>query len=343
MNRLSIPTPGMPDPKLPDWGPYSKKYFGISHIADHAGGVRFDCFVMPQLLHRKRELPDALSPCGLIPEYAAPEQTSGKYDKRVDIYSLGLVLYELSNQFHLPFAKSSYVRPDDVNMRMPGVPLPPPSGASKELCAIILRACAFKAEDRYQTAQEFANALIAFAKQTSGCSSAHPIITNDVSDIARPVQGGSYSTEPAISSSYNTVPAHEPKGYETMPAVEIEQEVKRDQYQTVPAGSNDLSVAQKAAPAEKKTESEPSFAELLEQSIKTIAVGDKVNGIVTFIDDNNIHVDLGTKHVGYLPLDEFSSDPLSDPRSDVKIGDEIEVFVLRVNDREGTVLLSKKS
>ena len=74
----------MPDPKLPDWGPYSKKYFGISHIADHAGGVRFDCFVMPQLLRRKRELPDALSPCGLIPEYAAPDLSAWQCSWRLD-------------------------------------------------------------------------------------------------------------------------------------------------------------------------------------------------------------------------------------------------------------------
>ena len=89
------------------------------------------------------------------PEYAAPEQLSGKYDKRVDIYSLGLVLYELSNDNLLPFATSSYMTDVEVQKRMLGTPLPAPRNASNALAAVILKACAFRPEDRYQTAQEF--------------------------------------------------------------------------------------------------------------------------------------------------------------------------------------------
>ena len=83
MSILVTPRPGNHDPSLPDWGPYSKKYFGISHIADKADALRFDAFVMPQLLRRKRELPDALCPCGLIPEYAAPDLSSWKCSWRL--------------------------------------------------------------------------------------------------------------------------------------------------------------------------------------------------------------------------------------------------------------------
>ncbi len=83
MNTIVTPRPGNHDPSLPDWGPYSKKYFGISHIADKGSALRFDAFVMPQLLRRKRELPDALSPCGLIPEYASPDLSSWKCSWRL--------------------------------------------------------------------------------------------------------------------------------------------------------------------------------------------------------------------------------------------------------------------
>ena len=87
---------------------------------------------------------------------------------------------------------------------------------------------------------------------------------------------------------------------------------------------------------------EESFAELLEQSIKTLNTGDKVLGIVTGIGNTEVQVDLGTKHAGYIPYDEVSADPAVKPEDVLKVGDEIEVFVVRVNDQEGTVQLSKK-
>ena len=87
---------------------------------------------------------------------------------------------------------------------------------------------------------------------------------------------------------------------------------------------------------------EENFAELLEQSIKTLNTGDKVMGIVTGIGNTEVQVDLGTKHAGYIPYDEVSTDPSVKPEDILKVGDEIEVFVVRVNDQEGTVQLSKK-
>ncbi len=87
---------------------------------------------------------------------------------------------------------------------------------------------------------------------------------------------------------------------------------------------------------------EENFAELLEQSIKTLNTGDKVTGIVTGIGTTEIQIDLGTKHAGYIPYDEVSADPSVKPEDILHVGDEIEVFVVRVNDQEGTCQLSKK-
>ncbi len=87
---------------------------------------------------------------------------------------------------------------------------------------------------------------------------------------------------------------------------------------------------------------EQSFEELLEQSIKTLNTGDKVMGVVTHIGTTEVQVDLGTKHAGYIPCDEVSNDPSVKPEDILKVGDEIEVFVVRVNDQEGTCQLSKK-
>ena len=91
-----------------------------------------------------------------------------------------------------------------------------------------------------------------------------------------------------------------------------------------------------------ETVQEESFAELLEQSIKTLNTGDKVVGIVTGIGTTEVQIDLGTKHAGYIPYDEVSADPSVKAEDILKVGDEIEVFVVRVNDQEGTCQLSKK-
>lgn len=89
-------------------------------------------------------------------------------------------------------------------------------------------------------------------------------------------------------------------------------------------------------------EEEMSFEEMLDQSFKSTYTGEKVKGIVTGIAPNEITVDIGTKHTGYVPLSELTSDPSLKPEDIVKKGDEIELIVMRVNDVEGTVMLSKK-
>lgn len=91
-----------------------------------------------------------------------------------------------------------------------------------------------------------------------------------------------------------------------------------------------------------ETAQEETFAELLEQSIKTLNTGDKVTGVVTNIGATEVQIDLGTKHAGYIPCEEVSNDPNVKPEEVLKVGDEIEVFVVRVNDQEGTCQLSKK-
>ena len=87
---------------------------------------------------------------------------------------------------------------------------------------------------------------------------------------------------------------------------------------------------------------EENFDALLEQSFKTLNTGDKVIGTVVGIGNTEVQVELGTKHAGYIPYDEVSADPAVKPEDILKVGDEIEVFVVRVNDQEGTVQLSKK-
>jgi (E)-4-hydroxy-3-methyl-but-2-enyl pyrophosphate reductase len=87
---------------------------------------------------------------------------------------------------------------------------------------------------------------------------------------------------------------------------------------------------------------ELSFAEAFEQSLKTLNTGDVVRGIVVEVRPNEVIVDLGFKSDGIIPADELSEDPNATPDQLVKVGDEIEVFVVGVNDAEGKTLLSRK-
>ena len=85
-----------------------------------------------------------------------------------------------------------------------------------------------------------------------------------------------------------------------------------------------------------------TFEEMLEQSFKSTYNGEKVTGVVTGIKPNEIFVDIGTKHAGYVPINELTDDPSAKPEDIVKVGDEIELLVVRVNDVEGTAMCSKK-
>ena len=87
---------------------------------------------------------------------------------------------------------------------------------------------------------------------------------------------------------------------------------------------------------------ELSFAEMLEQSFKTLNTGERVTGIISAVNPAEIKVDLGTKHTGILPYDEITSESGVNLNDLYKVGDEIEVICGKFSDFDGTVLLSRK-
>ena len=65
-------------PSLPDWGPYSKKHFGVSHISDVTRGLSFDFSIFPLLSGASgmsQNLPAVTDPCGVHPWLAAPDMS----------------------------------------------------------------------------------------------------------------------------------------------------------------------------------------------------------------------------------------------------------------------------
>lgn len=91
-----------------------------------------------------------------------------------------------------------------------------------------------------------------------------------------------------------------------------------------------------------KQEMELSFKEAFESSLVTLQSGEIVKGRIIGYNNAEIFVDLGYKSDGIISVSEYSDDPDFKPEINLKIGDEIEVFIIRVNDGEGNVQLSKK-
>lgn len=107
--------------------------------------------------------------------YMAPEVSIfRKYDKTVDIYSLGIVLYRLLNHGRLPFLppypeEYNYKDEDDaVSRRLAGEPLPYLPGLPAKLSEVILKACVPKPEDRFQTTGELRMALQLVRSELTG-------------------------------------------------------------------------------------------------------------------------------------------------------------------------------
>ncbi len=90
-------------------------------------------------------------------------------------------------------------------------------------------------------------------------------------------------------------------------------------------------------------ENEESFAALFEQSeSKRLYTGAKVKATVVSVKPNEAVVELGTKHTGYIPLEELTNDPNAAVSDIVSAGDVIDAIVTKVDDSQGVVFLSKK-
>ena len=85
-----------------------------------------------------------------------------------------------------------------------------------------------------------------------------------------------------------------------------------------------------------------NFAELLEESLKSFNTDEKVHGVVVGITPTEVYVDVGRKQAGFIPAEELSNDPAAKPEDIVKLGDEMDLLIMRTNDQEGTIMLSKK-
>lgn len=89
-------------------------------------------------------------------------------------------------------------------------------------------------------------------------------------------------------------------------------------------------------------ETEENFEALLEENLKGLNTNERVMGTVISITPSEVYVDVGRKQAGFIPTEELSFGPVSDPNDFVKVGDEIELLIMKTNDVEGTIMLSKR-
>ena len=84
------------------------------------------------------------------------------------------------------------------------------------------------------------------------------------------------------------------------------------------------------------------FEAALEESLSGLNSNQKVKGTVISVKSTEIQVDIGRKETGYIPYSEYSNDPNANPQTELKPGDELDLIIMKTNNAEGVIMLSKK-
>ena len=91
-----------------------------------------------------------------------------------------------------------------------------------------------------------------------------------------------------------------------------------------------------------KSFEEMTDEEAFEASLSNLTGDQKVCGVVLAVDNTEVQVDFGRGITGYVSASEFSSDPSVKLEDEVKVGDKLNLIIMKINDQEGTAMLSKR-
>ena len=122
------------------------------------------------------------------------------------------------------------------------------------------------------------------------------------------------------------------------------------------AEATDVSTAETATEVEPAAEAAPELEPAVESApenemnqemedavaVKNLKQGETIKGVVVQVNQDEVLVDVGAKTEGVVPLRELTCYSVDNPQEIVKVGDEIEVYVLKSEDNEGKLLLSKE-
>ena len=177
-----------------------------------------------------------------------------------------------------------------------------------------------------ESAQELNGADLVGARSigiTAGASTPADIIKEVLSTMSEIINNEELQAQPAETVE-ETVAQVEEAAEET---AQVAEEIVEETVQAAPAKDPD----------------QMTDEELMEYSLESLNNNSRVRGIVTAVFPNEVQVEVvGRKQTGYIPADELSADPSVNPADLVKVGDELELLIMRTNDQEGTITLSKK-
>jgi serine/threonine protein kinase len=131
--------------------------------------------------------------------YMAPEVARHeRYNQTVDVYSLGLVMWWMLDGYRLPFMPEGRLSPGDNTRaearRLSGEEIPAPEGCPEELARIVLKACAYRSEERYQSATEMMADLDNFPAKAA--------ITSAIPEQPNPAEHGRADTQIDLDSNW---------------------------------------------------------------------------------------------------------------------------------------------
>ena len=119
------------------------------------------------------------------------------------------------------------------------------------------------------------------------------------------------------------------------------QEAPEDQDADADQGNEeDTSAGEEPTLVDLDEEDQEKLLEAYDETLKDFEEGEIVKGVVVRIDRDEVMVDIGYKSEGYIPLSEFGTLPDGTPK--VKVGDPVDVYLLRKEDQDGLVVLSKE-
>lgn len=91
-----------------------------------------------------------------------------------------------------------------------------------------------------------------------------------------------------------------------------------------------------------KSFEEMTDEEAFEASLSGLTGDQKVRGVVLAVTPTEVQVDFGRGLTGYVKADEFSFDPEVNLLEEAKVGDVLDLIIMKINDQEGTAMLSKR-